>query len=225
MPVTTDDRIRTGAGLVSDVVFGPDEIERRVSELGRSIAEHYSDRLEDGGRSDGASGRARPSPSLLVLGVLKGSFIFLADLVRAIDLPLQVDFLVASSYGSSTVSSGEVKLLYEPDVSLEGRHVLLLEDIVDSGATLDRLVPLLEREDPRSLEICALLRKSAARGDKAPVREPRWVGFEAPDLFLVGYGLDYSENFRHLPHIATLKEPVSRDVQAPEGDEAPPDGQ
>ena len=208
MPVTTDDRIGTDADLVSEVVFGPDEIDGRVSELGRSITEHYSERIDDAGPVDHGPEGARSSPSLLVLGVLKGSFVFLADLVRGIDLPLQVDFLVASSYGSSTVSSGEVELLYEPNVSLAGRHVLLLEDIVGSGATLDRLVPLLERGDPRSLEICALLRKSPAQGAKAPVREPRWVGFEAPDQFLVGYGLDYSENFRHLPYIATLKEPV-----------------
>lgn len=201
MSVTTDERIGPRAGLLSDVVFGEAEIGRAVSELGRAITAHYSERDRVGGDDE-------DRPELLVLGVLKGSFVFLADLVRAIDVPLQVDFLMASSYGTSTVSSGEVELLYEPEVSLEGRDVLLLEDIVDSGATLERLVPLLERGNPGSLEICALLWKSPADGAEVPVRRPRWVGFEAPDQFLVGYGLDYSENFRHLPYIATLKEPV-----------------
>ncbi|MCH7563792.1 MAG: hypoxanthine phosphoribosyltransferase [Gemmatimonadetes bacterium] len=137
---------------------------------------------------------------LLVVGLLKGSFIFLADLVRAIELPLHVDFLVASSYGPATVSSGNVQLLYDPEASLEERSVIIVEDIVDSGNTMNRLIPLLEERRPRSLEICALLHKRVTQ----LALEPRWVGFDAPNEFLVGYGLDFSESFRHLPYIGSL---------------------
>ena len=142
-----------------------------------------------------------PDEDLLVLGLLKGSFIFMADLVRKIHRPLQLDFLVASSYGNDTKTSGEVKLLYDPGASLEGRSVILVEDIVDSGTTLNRLIPLLEARGPRSLEICALLHKRVAVLD----REPKWVGFDAPLEFLIGYGLDHSENFRHLPFIGSIE--------------------
>src|SRR5690606_4477258 len=122
---------------------------------------------------------------LLVLGLLKGSFIFLADLVREIRLPLQVDFLVAASYGGGTVSSGSVRLLYDPAASLTDRPVVLVEDIIDSGTTLARVVPLLEARGARSVEICALLHKRKAHLPK----EARWVGFDAPAEFLIGYGL------------------------------------
>ncbi len=151
--------------------------------MGHEIAQAYSD--ED---------------DLLVLGLLKGSFIFLADLVRAIDRPLHVDFLQASSYGSGKVSTGQVELVYDPEADLEGRSVILVEDIVDSGNTMNRLIPILEARNPRSLEICALLHKRITK----LVRQPRWVGFDAPSEFLIGYGLDYSENFRHVPYIASL---------------------
>ena len=144
---------------------------------------------------------AYPEGDLLVLGLLKGSFIFLSDLVRRIERPLQVDFLVAASYGGGTVSSGDVRLLYDPETQLEGRHILLVEDIVDTGKTLTRLVELLRQRRPRSLEICALLHKHVA---PTLVLEPRFVGFDAPPAFLVGYGLDHAENFRHLPYIASL---------------------
>ena len=126
----------------------------------------------------------------------------LADLVREIQRPLHVDFLVASSYGSGTVSSGRVQLLYDPSASFRDRHVVVVEDIVDSGNTLRRLLPMLEARKPRSLDVCALLHKHVVHLPK----EPRWVGFDAPKAFLVGYGLDYSENFRHLPFIGSLAE-------------------
>ena len=145
---------------------------------------------------------AYPDGELLVLGLLKGSFIFLSDLVRAIHRPLQVDFLVASSYGDAMVSSGMVRLLYDPETQLEGKHILLVEDIVDSGRTLQRLVELLGERKPRSLEICALLHKHIASHLNRPVR---FVGFDAPHEFLVGYGLDHAENFRHLPYVASLQ--------------------
>lgn len=160
--------------------------------------ETIADRVESMGREIAAS--CSPDDDLLVLGLLKGSFIFLADLVRMIPLPLQVDFLVASSYGSEMKSSGDVRLLYDPNTALEGRSVILVEDIVDSGTTIERLVPLLEERKPKSLDVCALLHKRVVELRA----EPRWVGFDAPDEFLVGYGLDYSENFRHLPFIASL---------------------
>ncbi len=145
---------------------------------------------------------AYPDGDLLVLGLLKGSFIFLSDLVRQITRPLQVDFLVAASYGDAMVSSGSVRLLYDPETRLEGKHILLVEDIVDSGKTLNKLMALLAARAPRSLEICALLHKRIA--DELQY-ETRFVGFDAPHEFLVGYGLDHAENFRHLPYIASLQ--------------------
>lgn len=176
-------RARVRGRELSRILYDADEIARRVGRMGRAITEHYAS-----------------AEGLLVVGLLKGSFIFLADLVRTIDLPLHVDFLVASSYGDRMESSGVVKLLYDPEAALEGRPVLLVEDIVDSGTTLNRVVPVLEERGPQSLEICALLHKHGG----TLVKEPRWVGFDVPDEFLVGYGLDYSENYRHLPYIATL---------------------
>lgn len=145
---------------------------------------------------------AYPDGELLVLGLLKGSFIFLSDLVREIRRPIQVDFLVASSYGEAMVSSGNVRLVYDPETRLEGKHILLVEDIVDSGRTLNRLIELLRARNPRSLEICALLHKHIATELRHPTR---FVGFDAPHEFLVGYGLDHAENFRHLPYIVSLQ--------------------
>ena len=174
---------RLGGQKLTRIVYSEETIARRVDKMGREITESYTE-----------------DDDLLVLGLLKGSFIFLADLVRSVDLPLQVDFLVAASYGSDTTSSGDVRLVYDSDASLEGRAVIIVEDIVDSGNTLNRLVPLLSERGPKSLEICALLHKRIG----PLVKEPRWVGFDAPEEFLVGYGLDFSENFRHLPYIASL---------------------
>lgn len=176
---------------IERVVFSEEQIATRLEEMGAEIAEYYS-----------SEGRERGE--LLVLGLLKGSFILLADLVRNIPIPLQVDFLMASSYGSGTVSSGDVKLLYNPRADMKGRNVLVVEDIIDSGNTLARLVPLLQNREPASVEVCALLHKRIVALDPPA----RWVGFDAPKDFLVGYGLDYSENFRHLPFIASLGEPI-----------------
>jgi hypoxanthine phosphoribosyltransferase len=166
------------------VAFDERRIEQRVRTLGEEIT------------------RAYPDGELLVLGLLKGSFIFLSDLVRQVRRPLQVDFLVASSYGDGTVSSGHVDLVYDPETQLEGKHILLVEDIVDTGRTLNRLMALLQARNPRSLEICALLHKHLATDLRFPTR---FVGFDAPNEFLVGYGLDHAENFRHLPYIASLQ--------------------
>jgi hypoxanthine phosphoribosyltransferase len=174
---------QTGGRELKRIVFEAETIAERVRELGREITAAY------------------PDGDLLVLGLLKGSFIFLSDLVRRIERPLQVDFLVAASYGDSTVSSGNVRLLYDPETELEGKHILLVEDIIDTGKTLNRLVELLKKRGPKSLNICALLHKHIA---EHLALEAAFVGFDAPTLFLVGYGLDHAENFRHLPYIASL---------------------
>lgn len=166
------------------IVYTAEEIQARVAQLGAEITAAY------------------PTGQLLVLGLLKGSFIFLGDLVRQITRPLQVDFVVAASYGEQMQSSGHVKLIYDPETVLEGKHILLVEDIVDSGRTLNRLMDLLSARRPGSLEICALLHKHIATELKYPVK---FVGFDAPPEFLVGYGLDHAENFRHLPYIASLQ--------------------
>ena len=172
------------AAELKRVVFDEETIAERVRELGEAITAGY------------------PDGELLVLGLLKGSFIFLSDLVRKIDRPLQVDFLVASSYGEGTVSSGNVRLVYDPGTELQGKHILLVEDIIDTGKTLNKLVALLRERRPHSLEICALLHKHVAEHLEL---EAKFVGFDAPTLFLVGYGLDHAENFRHLPYIASLR--------------------
>jgi hypoxanthine phosphoribosyltransferase len=180
--VTTADPRLEGRTL-RRVVYDASQIAARVRELGAEITRTY------------------PDGDLLVLGLLKGSFIFLSDLVREINRPLHVDFLVASSYGDATASSGNVRLVYDPETKLEGKHILLVEDIVDTGRTLNRLMDLLRARNPQSLEICALLHKHIAEELKY---ETKFVGFDAPHEFLVGYGLDHAESFRHVPYIASL---------------------
>lgn len=175
---------RTGGKPVKSIVYDQATIAARVEELGAEITQAY------------------PDGELLLLGLLKGSFIFLSDLVRTIERPVQVDFLVANSYGDGKVSSGAVRLVYDPETRLEGKHILLVEDIIDTGKTLKRLMGVLAERSPGSLAICALLDKQLAP-DVRP--EPRFVGFQAPPAFLVGYGLDHAENFRHLPFIADLE--------------------
>jgi hypoxanthine phosphoribosyltransferase len=172
---------------VRRIAFDTDALRARVRELGAEITAAY------------------PEGDLLVLGLLKGSFVFLADLVREIRRPLHVDFLVAASYGDAMVSSGNVRLVYDPETTLTGKHILLVEDIVDSGRTLHKLATLLGQRAPKSLEICTLLHKRIATELEMPVR---FVGFDAPNEFLVGYGLDHAENFRHLPYVASLKQEV-----------------
>jgi hypoxanthine phosphoribosyltransferase len=174
----------TGGQELARVVFSAEAIAGCVREMGRAITEGYP-----------------PGADILVLGLLKGSFVFLGDLVRWIRRPIHVDFLVASSYGKDTTTSGEVKLLYDPSAPMRGRHLILVEDIVDSGTTLNRLIEGLWKREPASVEVCALLHKHIAED---LVMEPRWVGFDAPLDFLVGYGLDHAEDFRHLPFIASL---------------------
>ncbi|MEJ2539329.1 MAG: hypoxanthine phosphoribosyltransferase [Gemmatimonadota bacterium] len=174
---------RAGNRSVAEV-YSRDQIRARVVELGAAIQED----VESG-------------DPLLLLGLLKGSFIFMADLVRAIRRPLEVDFLQVASYGSGTETSGTVQLIHDARASLKGRAVVIVEDIIDSGTTLRWLRPHLEARGPKRLDVCALLHK-----EKAVLEPPaRWVGFQAPDEFLVGYGLDHAEAFRHLPYIGALK--------------------
>jgi len=175
---------RLDGRAVKRVLFDERTIAARVAELGAEITQYY------------------PEGDLLVLGLLKGSFIFLSDLVRQVQRPLQVDFLVASSYGDGTVSSGDVNLVYDPETKLEGKDILLVEDIVDTGRTLNRLMGLLAARNPRSLEICALLDKKLKNELRYPVK---FTGFDCPNEFVVGYGLDHAENFRHVPYIVSLQ--------------------
>lgn len=175
---------RTGGRELKRVVFSAEAIDARVREMGAQITGHYG-----------------PDADVLILGLLKGSFIFMSDLVRHIDRPLHMDFIVASSYGAGMTSSGDVKLLYDPTAPIEGRHIILVEDIVDSGNTINRLARALESRSPASIELCALLHKHIAED---LVLEPRWIGFDAPTDFLVGYGLDHAEDFRHLPFVASI---------------------
>jgi hypoxanthine phosphoribosyltransferase len=180
MPVSIGEG-RLGGRKLRRVVYTAEQVQARVREIAADISAAYT-----------------ADDRLLVVGILKGSFVFLADLVREITLPLQVDFVVASSYGAGQASTGDVKLLHDVAAPLAGRAVVLVEDIVDSGGTLRSLVPKLRARGPSSLEICALLHKRTIDLD------PRWVGFDAPNEFLVGYGLDLAEDFRHLPYIASL---------------------
>lgn len=173
----------TTDATIQNVVFSEEAIHERVRELGHEISSAYSE--ED---------------RLVMIGVLKGSFLFMADLTRVIEVPHQIDFLMASSYGDSMVSRGEVSLLHDPKTDLEGRAVLLVEDIVDTGTTLSILLAHLEERGASRVDVVTLLHKRLTSG----AVEPRWVGFDAPNSFLVGYGLDHAEAFRHLPYIASL---------------------
>lgn len=179
----TDPDPRLGGRPVRDVTFDADAIQARVRELAAEISDAYT-----------------PEDRLLVLCLLKGAFLFASDLVRHITLPLQLDFMVAASYGSAMESSGEVTVRYDPPTDFAGRSVLLVEDIIDTGTTLAALVPRLEEQGATRVDVCALLHKRKPTA----VVEARWVGFDAPNSFLVGYGLDHAEDFRHLPYIASL---------------------
>lgn len=168
---------------LGETLVQPDDLARRVRELGAEISRDYAD------------------GDLLLVCVLKGAVFFLADLMRQIDVPVEVDFMAVSSYGSATDTSGVVRILKDLDTAIEGRDVLIVEDIVDSGLTLQYLQRNLGARGPRSLEVCALLTKPSRRKVEA---QCRYVGFEIPDRFAVGYGLDHAERFRELPYVATL---------------------
>jgi hypoxanthine phosphoribosyltransferase len=170
------------------IVVDADELQQRIRQLGKEITSDYS-----------------ANPPLLV-GVLKGAFMFMSDLARAIDLPVEFDFMAVSSYGSATRTSGVVRIVKDLDVDLTDRHVVIVEDIVDSGLTLQYLRKNLRARGPASLEVCALLVKEGLqKGDL----DLRYVGFRIPPTFVVGYGLDVSERFRNLPFIAEYAGPES----------------
>jgi hypoxanthine phosphoribosyltransferase len=168
---------------VTEVLIEPEALQHRVAELGEEISADYAGR------------------DLLLVGVLKGAVFFMADLMRHLTIPCEIDFMAISSYGDSTDSSGVVRILKDLDINIEGRHVLVVEDIIDSGLTLSYLIRNLEAREPSSLEICALLTKPERREIDVPVR---YVGFEIPNRFVIGYGLDYSELYRNLPYVGVL---------------------
>lgn len=166
------------------ILIDEETLQARVRELGREISEYYGDR------------------SPLLVGVLTGAFVFMADLARAMAMPLLVEFMAVSSYGQATQTSGVVRILKDLDRPIEGEHVLLVEDIIDSGLTLEYLIDVLQRRNPASLRLVALLRKNKPRS--VPARAD-WVGFEIPDEFVVGYGLDVAGRYRNLPFVAVVK--------------------
>jgi hypoxanthine phosphoribosyltransferase len=170
---------------VGEILIERDALQERVAELGREVSEDYANR------------------DLLLIGVLKGAVFFMADLMRNVTVPCEVDFMAISSYGASTDSSGVVRILKDLDINIEGRNVLVVEDIIDSGLTLSYLVRNLESREPASLEVCALLTKPDRREMDVPVR---YIGFEIADRFVIGYGLDFAERYRNLPYVAVLSE-------------------
>ena len=170
---------------VGETLVEAEELQRRISELGAEINRDYAGR------------------ELVLIGVLKGAVLFLADLMRELTIPCEIDFMAVSSYGSATDSSGVVRILKDLDASIEDRDVLLVEDIVDSGLTLHYLLKNLRARNPRSLEVCALLTKPERRRIDLPIR---YVGFEIPNRFAIGYGLDHAQRYRNLRYVAALEQ-------------------
>ena len=170
---------------VGEVLISKDEIRKRVKELGREISRDYKDE------------------EILLVGILKGAFVFLADLVREISIPVQLDFLGVASYGENTASSEEVKVFKDLNQPVDGRNLLLVDDIIDSGLTTEYLLRLLKVRHPRSIKVCSLLNKPSRRKTGVKID---YIGFEIPDRFVVGYGLDFAEDYRHLPDIHAFRE-------------------
>ena len=170
---------------IGKILVQSDELAHRVRELGERVSADYRGR------------------DLFLVGVLKGAVFFLSDLMRHLSVPCEVDFMAVASYGSSTDSSGVVRILKDLDAPIEGREVLIVEDIVDSGLTLSYLLRTLRAREPASLEVCALLTKPERRKVDLPIK---YVGFEIPNRFAIGYGLDHGERFRNLPYVAVLEE-------------------
>jgi hypoxanthine phosphoribosyltransferase len=172
---------------IKKILITEEELQSKVAELGAQITKDYEGK------------------DLLLVCVLKGAVIFVSDLMRKIELPLDIDFMAISSYGSNTQSSGVVRILKDLNSSIEGRHVLIVEDIIDSGLTLSYLVENLKSRGPKSVEICTILDKPTRREKYIDIK---YTGFRVPDEFVVGYGLDYAEKYRNLPYIAVLKEEI-----------------
>ena len=172
---------------IKEVLYSEEMISEKIKEMGKHISEDYKDK------------------DLLVIGILKGAVLFAADLIKNITVHCNIDFMVVSSYGNSTESSGEVTILKDLDYSIEGRNILIVEDIVDSGVTLDFLVKYFRERKVNSVQIATLLSKPSRRKIEVDVK---YMGFEVPNEFLVGYGIDYAERYRNLPYIGTLKSEV-----------------
>jgi hypoxanthine phosphoribosyltransferase len=170
---------------IGEILVSAEALQQRVRELAADVSRDYVDK------------------DLVLIGVLKGAVFFLSDLMRQLEVPCEVDFMAVASYGSATKSSGVVRILKDLDAVIEGRDVLIVEDIVDSGLTLRYLLRNLGARNPRSLEVCALLTKPERRKVDLPTR---YVGFEIPNRFAIGYGLDHAERYRNLPYVAALRE-------------------
>lgn len=173
--------------VIERVLISKEELEKNAKELGSRISKDYEGK------------------ELVIIGVLKGGFIFLADLARNINIPVELDFMSVSSYGDSSKSSGVVKIIKDVDTNIDGKHVLIVEDIIDTGLTLNHLVELLKTRGPLSVKICAALDKPSRR--KADVKVD-YKGIEIPDEFVVGYGLDYSGKYRNIPEVCVLKRSI-----------------
>ncbi|AAO10054.2 hypoxanthine phosphoribosyltransferase [Vibrio vulnificus] len=167
-----------------EVMISEQTVQERVRELGKQITAHY-----------------QGSEDLVLVGLLRGSFVFMADLARAIELTHQVDFMTASSYGNTMESSRDVRILKDLDDDIKGKDVLIVEDIIDTGNTLNKIKEILSLREPKSIEICTLLDKPSRREVPVPVK---WIGFEIPDEFVVGVGIDYAQKYRHLPFIGKV---------------------
>lgn len=167
-----------------EVMISEQDVQARVKELGKQITEHY-----------------KGSENLVMVGLLRGSFVFMADLARAIDITHEVDFMTASSYGNTMESSRDVRILKDLDDDIKGKDVLLVEDIIDTGNTLNKVKEILALREPNSIAICTLLDKPERREVEVDVK---WVGFEIPDEFVVGVGIDYAQKYRHLPYIGKV---------------------
>jgi hypoxanthine phosphoribosyltransferase len=170
---------------ISETLIEEEPLKQRIAELGEEVSTDYQ------------------GQDLLLVGVLKGAVFFMSDLMRHLTVPCEIDFMAISSYAGATESSGVVRILKDLDMSIEGRHVLVVEDIIDSGLTLSYLMRNLEAREPASLQVCALLTKPERREIDVPVR---YVGFEIPNRFVVGYGLDFDEKYRNLPYVGVLDE-------------------
>ncbi len=170
---------------IGEVLVPAEDLQRRIGELGAEISRDYEGR------------------DLVMIGVLKGAVLFLADLMRHLTVPCEIDFMAVSSYGSETDSSGVVRILKDLDSSIEGRDVMIVEDIIDSGLTLQYLLRNLRARNPRSVEVCSLLTKPERRRVELPIR---YVGFEIPNRFVIGYGLDHEQRYRNLGYVAVLNE-------------------
>ncbi|MFP3013829.1 MAG: hypoxanthine phosphoribosyltransferase [Arsenophonus sp. NC-QC1-MAG3] len=167
---------------IVEVMISETDVKRRIDEMAKEIVKHYK-LLQD---------------ELLLVGLLKGSFMFMADLCRNINIPHEVDFMMVSSYGSGMTSSRDVKIIKDLDEDIRGKHVLIVEDIIDSGNTLKKVREILKLRGPKSVAICTLLNKPSRREVEVPVE---WIGYAIQDEFVVGYGIDYAQQYRHLPYI------------------------